>query len=207
MTAWPIRLHAACDELLWAARLNLAWIAFTLAGGVVLGVGPATVAAYTLARRHARYESFPLWREFAAVYRREFLRGSLLVLPPIAAAGVLAGNQLYFSALGPGAGPLRTATLAALVALAAVTAYLLPMYVHYDLPPLACLPRASRLVLARPASTVLLLFTLSAVVFAAATLPVLALVLGAGAWIQLNTWLCLRFFEENEAYLHPKGNR
>ncbi|GGK78311.1 hypothetical protein Ppa06_41400 [Planomonospora parontospora subsp. parontospora] len=206
MTAWSIRLYAACDELLWAARLNLAWIAFTLAGGVVLGVGPATVAAYTLARRHAGHESFPLWREFAAVYRREFLRGSLLVLPPIAAAAVLAGNQLYFSALGPGAGPLRAATLAALVALAAVTAYLLPMYVHYDLPPLACLPRASRLVLARPASSVLLLFTLSAVVFAAAALPVLALTLGAGAWIQLNTWLCLRFFEENEAFLHPKGD-
>jgi hypothetical protein len=43
-------------------------------------------------------------------------------------------------------------------------------------------------------------------VFAAATLPILALALGAGVWIQLNTWLCLRFFEENEAFLHPKGD-
>nr|WP_221473915.1 DUF624 domain-containing protein [Planomonospora venezuelensis] len=198
-------MHAACDELVWAARLNLAWIVFTLAGGAVLGIGPATVAAYTLARRHARGESLPLWREFAAVYRREFARGSLLVLPLVAAAGVLYGNHRYFAALGQGAEPLRLATLAGLIALAAVTAYLLPMYVHYDLKPLACLPRASRLVLARPASTVLLLFVLAAVVSAAGILPFLALALAAGAWIQLNTWLCLRFFAENEAHLHPKG--
>ncbi|GAA3134631.1 hypothetical protein GCM10010466_26790 [Planomonospora alba] len=205
MAAWPVRLYSACDELLWVVRLNLAWIAFTLAGGVVLGLGPATVAAYTLARRHARGEWPPLWREFAAVYRREFARGSLLVLPPAAAAAVLYGNHLYFSALGQAAP--RLATLAGLLALAAVTAYLLPMYVHYDLEPLACLPRASRLVLARPASTVLLLFTLAAVVSAAAAFPFLALALAAGAWIQLDTWLCLRFFDENEAYLHPKGER
>ncbi|GIH80089.1 YesL family protein [Planobispora longispora] len=207
MTAWPIRLYAACDELVWAVRLNLAWIVFTLAGGVVLGVGPATVAAYTLARRHARGEAVRLWPEFAGAYRREFARGSLLVLPPLAVAGVLYGNYLYFSALGLGTAPPGLATLAGLVTLAAVTTYLLPMYVHYDLRPLACLPRASRLALARPASTVLLLFVFTAVAFAAATFPFLALALAAGAWIQLDTWLCLRFFAENEAHLPPKGTR
>jgi hypothetical protein len=30
-------------------------------------------------------------------------------------------------------------------------------------------------------------------------------VLAVGGWIQLDTWLCLRFFAENEAKLHAKG--
>ncbi|HEX4811237.1 MAG TPA: DUF624 domain-containing protein [Nonomuraea sp.] len=201
-----MKVQAVCSEVFLAARLNLLWIVFTLLGGVVLGLGPATVAAYTLARRHHRHESFQGWREFWAVYRREFVRGSLLVLPLALAATVLIGNHLYLSALGPGTGPLRVVTYAALVALVAAGAYLGPLYVHYELPLWRYIPKASLLALTRPASTALLLFTLSAIVFATATVPALAPLFGVGAWIHLNTWLCLRFFEENEARLLSKGN-
>ncbi|MEU6713323.1 DUF624 domain-containing protein [Nonomuraea sp. NPDC046802] len=204
--ALSIRFQAACSELIWAVRLNLMWIVFTLAGGVILGLGPATVAAYTLARRHARNETFQAWAEFWAVYRREFVRASLLVLPAAALAVVLVGNYLYLSALGPGMGALRIATFVALIALAGVGAYLGPLYVHYDLPLWAYWPKATQLALLRPASSVLSLLALSAIAFATSAAPILAPVISFGAWIYLNTWLCLRFFEENEAHLHSKGN-
>ncbi|MEV5891162.1 YesL family protein [Nonomuraea fuscirosea] len=204
--AMSIRFQAACSELIWAVRLNLAWLAFTLAGGVVLGVGPATVAGYTLARRHARNETFQVWREFWTVYRREFVRASLLVLPGALAAVVLIGNYLYFSALGPGMGAPRIATFVALIALAGVGAYVGPLYAHYDLPLRAYWPKAAQLALMRPASSVLLLLALSAIAFATSVAPILAPMISFGAWIYLNTWLCLRFFEENEARLHSKGN-
>ncbi|MFI7702720.1 YesL family protein [Nonomuraea sp. NPDC049480] len=204
--AMSIRIQAACSELIWAVRLNLIWIVFTLAGGVILGLGPATVAAYTLARRHARSETFHAWSEFWTVYRREFVRASLLVLPMALAATVLIGNYLYFSALGPSAGALRIATLVALIALAGVGAYVGPLYVHYDLPLWAYVPKACQLALMRPASSVLLLLVLSAIAYATSAAPVLAALISIGAWIYLNTWLCLRFFEENEARLHSKGN-
>ncbi|WP_169729371.1 YesL family protein [Thermoactinospora rubra] len=202
--AWSIRLYNACDQLLWAIRLNLLWIAFTLLGGVVLGLGPATVAAYTLARRHARGESFQVWTEFARAYRREFVRGSLLVLPLTATGVLLVGNLLYFTAQGMTA--LRLTTYVALAALVVVAAYLLPMYVHYDLRVSAYLPKASLFALTRPASSILLLFAFVAIAHTVEAFPILAPTVAAGAWIQLNTWLCLRFFEENEARLHAKGN-
>jgi uncharacterized membrane protein YesL len=199
-----MKVQAACSEVFWAARLNLLWIVFTLLGGVLLGLGPATVAAYTLARRHARGESIHEWTEFWNVYRREFVRGSLLVLPVAVVATVLVGNLHAFP--GPDALPLRIATCAALFVLAAAAAYLGPLYAHYDLPLRAYIPKASLLALTRPASSVLLLFALSAIVYVTATLPVLAPLIAFGAWITLNTWLCQRFFDENEARLHSKGN-
>jgi uncharacterized membrane protein YesL len=199
--ATSIRIQAACSELFWAAKLNLLWILFSLMGGVILGLGPATVAAYTLARRHSRGESIQIWPEFWAVYRREFVRGSLLVLPVAVLAAVLLVEYQYFTAPG-----LRIAMLVALAVLAAVGAYLGPLYAHYDLPLWAYLPKASLLALTRPASTVLLLYALSAIVYATSAAPLLAAVISFGAWIYLNTWLCLRFFEENEARLHSKGN-
>lgn len=197
-----MKVQAACSEVFWAARLNLLWIVFTLLGGVLLGLGPATMAAYTLARRHARGESIHEWTEFWNVYRREFVRASLLVLPVAVVATVLIGNLHAF----PDVLPLRIATYAALFVLAGTAVYLGPLYAHYDLPLRAYIPKASLLALTRPASSVLLLFALSAIVFVTVTLPVLAPLLGFGAWITLNTWLCQRFFAENEARLHSKGN-
>jgi uncharacterized membrane protein YesL len=199
-----IRLYEAADEVLWAARLNLMWTVFTLAGAVLLGVGPATVAAYTVARRHALGESFPVWATFAAVWRREFGRGSLVVLPLAAAAVLLITNYVYFGSLGPSATTLRLTTLAALAALALIATYLLPMLVHYDLPGRAYLPKALLFALTRPAASVLLLFVLAAVVYASTLYPVLVLVVAVGGWIQLDTWLCLRLFAENEARLRAE---
>ncbi|MDR8409251.1 DUF624 domain-containing protein [Nonomuraea sp. 3-1Str] len=205
-TTTSTRVYAVCSELVWAVLLNLLWIAFTLAGGVVLGLGPATVAAYTLARRHARGESFQAIPEFWSVYRREFVRGSLLVLPVAVLAVLMVGNYLYLSALGPSMGTLRIATFVALIALAGVGAYVGPLYAHFDLPLRAYWPKAVQLALLRPASSVLLLLALSAIAYATSAAPILAPVISFGAWIYLNTWLCLRFFEENEARLHSKGN-
>jgi len=201
---WAIRLYEAADEVVWAAKLTALWTLFTLAGGVLLGLGPATVAAYALARRRVFGESFHAWPAFVVAYRREFGRGNLLVLPLAGAGLVLATNALYFASLGPAGTLPRLATLGALVALTVVAAYLLPMAAHYDLRPLACLPKASLFALTRPAASVLLLFSFTAIVFAVATYPVLAVV-AVGGWIHLDTWLCQRFFAENEARLEAKG--
>ncbi|WP_328992933.1 DUF624 domain-containing protein [Kribbella sp. NBC_01245] len=205
LSGWSLRLYEAADELFWAFTLTLLWIVFTLAGGVILGIGPATVAAYTVARRRASGESFQGWSAFLTAYRREFVRGSLLVLPLAGAFALLAANYFWFASIGPAAAVPRLATVAALVALIVVSSYLLPMFVHYDLPARAYLPKASLFAITRPASSVVLLFVLAAVVYVADTFPFLGLVLAVGAWIQLDTWLCLRFFAENEARLQAKG--
>ncbi|MEH1126985.1 YesL family protein [Micromonospora sp. CPCC 206061] len=202
---WAIKLYEAADEVAWAAKLNLLWILFTLMGGVLLGVGPATVAAYTLARRRAMGESFRSWPAFVSVYRREFTRGSVLVLPLVAAAALLVTNYFYFASLGSAGSISQVATVVALGILVVIAAYALPMSVHYDLRTPHLLPKASLFALTRPAASVLLLFVFTAVVYVATTFPFLVLVLAIGGWIQLDTWLCLRFFAENEAKLHAKG--
>ena len=201
-TPWALRLYSAADEVFWAARLTLLWTVFTLAGGVLLGVGPATVAAYTLARRHVRGESMRAWPAFAGAYRREFVRGSLLVLPLAGATVLLIVNSFYFATTK--AAGLRLTTLAAVVAVVVIAVYLLPMAVHYDLRTPAYLPKASLFALTRPAASVLLLFVAVAIGYAVTAYPFLVVV-AVGGWIQLNTWLCLRLFAENEARLTAKG--
>jgi uncharacterized membrane protein YesL len=203
-TGWAIKLYDVADEVLWAIKLNALWILFTLLGGVALGIGPATLAAYSLARRRSSDESFHAFAAFRTAFRREFRRGTLVVLPLVAAAVVLVGNYLYFAAVG--AALPRLASLVALVALGLISAYALPMAVHYDLGVRTLLPKASLIALARPASSLVLLFVAISVGYLSGKFPLFGIVLAGGGWIQLNTWLCLRFFAENEARLHPSGN-
>ena len=205
-TGWSIRLYEAADEVVWAIKLNALWIGFTLLGGVALGIGPATLAAYSLARRRSSGESFHALPSFRTAFRREFRRGCLVVLPLVAAAVLLIGNYLYFASLGTKASLPRLASLVALVALGVIAAYLLPMAVHYDLKVRELLPKASLVALARPASSLVLLFVAVSIAYVSSRFPVLGIVLAGGGWIQLNAWLCLRFFAENEARLHLKGN-
>jgi uncharacterized membrane protein YesL len=217
-TGWSIKLYDAADEVVWAMKLNALWIVFTLLGGVALGIGPATLAAYSLARRRASGESFHALPAFRAAFRRDFRRGCVVVLPLVAAAVVLIGNYLYFASLGASASIPRLASLVALVALGMIAAYLLPMAVHYDLRARELLPKASLVALARPASSLVLLFVAVSIAYVSGKFPVLGFVLAGGGWIQIDTWLCLRFFAENEARLlqehqvpprhqqHLKGN-
>jgi uncharacterized membrane protein YesL len=205
-SGWSIRLYDAADEVVWAMKLNALWIGFTLLGGVALGIGPATLAAYSLARRRSFGESFHALPAFRAAFRREFRRGSLVVLPLAVPAVVLVGNYLYFASLGASASVFRLASLLALVVLGVIAAYLLPMAVHYDLRVRELLPKASLVALARPASSLVLLFVAVSIAYVSGTFPVLGIVLAGGGWIQIDTWLCLRFFAENEARLHLKGN-
>ncbi len=203
---WSIKLYDAADEVVWVMKLNALWIGFTLLGGVALGIGPATLAAYSLARRRSSGESFHALPAFRVAFRREFRRGSIVVLPLVAAAVVLIGNYLYFASLGANASVPRLASLVALVVLGVIAAYLLPMAVHYDLRVRELLPKASLVVLARPASSLVLLFVAVSIAYVSGKFPVLGIVLAGGGWIQIDTWLCLRFFAENEARLHLKGN-
>jgi uncharacterized membrane protein YesL len=193
--AWALRLHDAADEVFWAAKLSLLWTLGTLAGGVLLGVGPATLAAYTVARRHAAGEP----ESFPRAYRNEFKRGSAIVLPLFGTALLLLTNYHWLTDRNA-----KAATIAALGIVAVIAAYLLPMAVHYDLRTPALLPKASLFALLRLPASALLLFCLIAIGYAVRAYPVL-LVVAVGGWIQLDTWLCLRLFAENEALRKAKG--
>ncbi|WP_125773191.1 YesL family protein [Antribacter gilvus] len=190
-------LYDAADVLVWCVVLTLVWVTFTLAGAVVLGAAPASVAVVGLVRRRERGDVVHPWRDAARTWRAELWRSQPAVLPALAVPAVLWGNYATLSALGPDASAARLATLAAFVAAAGIGAWAPALYLHYDLPLRRFLPMASRLALARPGSTVVLLFTGLVLAVACAVVPVLALV-GLGAWWHASTWLCLRFFAENE---------
>lgn len=198
---WALRAHAACDWLFWVMTVNALWYVFTLAGGVVLGAAPATVAATELTRRRLRGEVFPAVRAFAAAWRREFWRANAVLAPLYAAQVILAVNAVGFLRAGMLAQAPGVVTVVAFVLVFAVAAVAVPLYAHYELPLARYVLTASRWMLRNLAHVVLLLLAATVVVTASLLLPGLIPLVSTGAWLVISTTLCVAFFTANDKQL------
>lgn len=196
---WAIRAYHLCDGIVWIAKLNLLWLAFTALGGVVLGAAPATVAAHTLARCRLRGQDGAVIAAFASVWRSQFVAANALLLPVALIAGLLWVNWTAFgTAPGFGAAVVAGLVLVAAGLLGAVVALLVPLYVHYDLPLRSYPVTASRFLLGNPAAGLLLLVIAVGLAAITTFVPALALFFTIGAWIHLDTALSLSFFAAND---------
>lgn len=193
------RAHAFFDTLVWIACLNVLWLAFTVLGGVVFGIGPSTAAAQVLVRSRVRGSSAPLMRGFVREYFRNFAKGNALGLPVLAVSAALAVNWGYFSA-GRDLGSQFAAVgvLLAILLAAAAVCHLFPMFARYELPLAQYFVMSSRFALRHLAGSAILLFVTAAAVFVCSSVPGLVPFFGVGAWLYATGWLCDRFFTAND---------
>ncbi|MDA1362473.1 DUF624 domain-containing protein [Glycomyces luteolus] len=183
-------------------RLNALWWLFTLAGGVLLGAAPATVAAAECVREdlHGRRLHHPS-HTFARAWRRDLRGANLTLLPHLAVLAVLTWNYLAYSAARPDASAQRLVTLAALLVVLAVGCWLPGLYVHHEILRRRFLLTGLRFALANPVPTGLHLFVLAALGYASSRLALLPFVFAVGAWCYLGTRVAVRCFAQNEAWL------
>ncbi|MCD4851695.1 DUF624 domain-containing protein [Arthrobacter sp. AK01] len=193
------RAYTLFDTLVWIACLNVLWIAFTVLGGVVLGVGPSTAAAHVLVRDKVRGNAAPLMRRFAREYFKNFAKGNALGLPLIAVGVALSLNWAYFSAGWDFGSQIASAgiLMAALFA-AGTVCYLFPMFARYELSLPQYFLMSSRFAVRHLAGTVILLFVTAAALFVCRSIPGLIPFFGIGAWLYVTGWLCDRFFTAND---------
>ncbi|WP_026671752.1 YesL family protein [Alkalihalobacterium bogoriense] len=123
----------------WVTRfayLNLLWIFFTVVGLVFWGIMPASVAMLTVIRKWLKGDKeIPIGKLFRTTYKKEFVKANALALLLFVSAYILFIN---FQLLVQFTGVLHSIFFLFLVM--ATCAYILmlffiiPVYVHYDLP-------------------------------------------------------------------------
>ena len=62
-------------EWIWRFMiLNFLWVVFVIAGGVVLGIMPSTVATFYILRKWVQGNfDMPIFKTFKSVYKKEFV--------------------------------------------------------------------------------------------------------------------------------------
>ncbi|MCR6111871.1 YesL family protein [Bacillus sp. A301a_S52] len=118
------------------AYANLVWLLFTLMGGVILGIFPATIALFTLTRKWLRGEpDTPVFTTCFKTFKQEFFKGNLFALIFAAIAYILFIDIQYLSHV---TGNLYTFLLFIFVLVALLFIilfmYIFPVYVHFQLP-------------------------------------------------------------------------
>ncbi|GAA4427748.1 hypothetical protein GCM10023169_28060 [Georgenia halophila] len=192
-------MYALSEWLFRAVLVNVLWIVGTLAGVVVLGIAPATMAAHHLARQYARGTDDHAVRTFARCYRQEFWRANALLVPPaLLVAAALAGALVLRGSSVPGAGVLVVGPVLVAACVGLALLYLPSLAVHYEVPTVRALSRAFLFAVANLPSTLLLAAVLAATVYASMRLPGLLPVVSVGAWVCGSTALCLRFYAQND---------
>lgn len=190
------RWYGRLDAIAYVGALNLLVIAFTLAGGIVLGWAPALAAAAACSRTRLRGESQHLLRAFASRWRRRFVHANLLAAPSALVLAALGWN------LAAAESPwLRAALVAALALVVAHLLLAIAMDAHYELRRGRCLRLAWEFLLRFPGAPLLLAATTALVGAVTALVPGLGPVLSVGVWIHLCTALCLSFFAANDRSL------
>lgn len=197
-STWALRAHAACDWVLWTLVMNVLWVVFTLAGGIVLGAAPAAVAATALTRRRLRGEKFAVVRSFASAWRTDFVRANVVSGPPMLATTLLVLQAWAASATGTLGTPLGVITAGAGVVTFLLAALVTVMFAHYDLPLRSYVVTASRWMLRNLAHALLLLVAAVGVVTASLIVPGLIPFVSVGGWLTISTALCLAFFTAND---------
>lgn len=117
------------------AYANLVWLLFTLMGGVILGVFPATIALFTLTRKWLRGEpDTPVFSTFFITFKQEFIKGNLFALTFAAITYVLFIDFQYLAIV---TGNLYMFLLFTFILVAILFIilfmYIFPVYVHFQL--------------------------------------------------------------------------
>lgn len=190
LVGWHTRVG---DTGLRLLQLHLLWVLWTLRGGVVLGVFPATAAVHAVLRRDAlrgEDDHRPLRAEYAAFWRAELAPANRLGYALVAAwAVVVLDRQLLATVDLGGAAPVLAGlqTLATLV-LAVVTACAFPLAAHFEEGVPALLRRSLTLLLGRPRAAMLTGAAVGAVLCAYYVVPGLVPVFGVAlpAWVAVG---------------------
>lgn len=122
------RLNDICIRILQLVYLNILWVAFTLLGVVLFGIGPSTLALFTVMRQWIRGNSdVPIFPTFWQTYRSSFKEASVIGLIYLFVGWILYVDLLYVQSFY-----LRALVIFVCFIYVVSLCYVFPIMAHYD---------------------------------------------------------------------------
>ncbi|MEH7384934.1 YesL family protein [Bacillus sp. JJ1521] len=168
------------ESIMRLAYVNLLWIVFTLLGGIVLGIIPATVSLFTITRKWIMgEEDCEVFKLFWKTYKQNFIKANILGIFLMAAGLVL---FLYYQSLQILPEQLSQILLvffySILLILGVVVAFIFPIFVHFKVKFAHYFKNALIIGLSFPHFAALMLFILVVFFVVYQFFPVLAIFFG-----------------------------
>jgi len=161
------KLFTGCEWIMRFAYVNLLWFLFSIAGLIIFGIFPATVALFTIVRKWLLKETdFPIWQTFLSVYLNEFKNSNRLGLILILCGTFLVFDAFFIQTLE---GAFQLVLQVPLLIISAiylmVLLYIFPVYVHYEFKLIEYLKNAFFLSIYHFHMSLLMLISVAAILF------------------------------------------
>ncbi|WP_174612965.1 YesL family protein [Virgibacillus ihumii] len=187
----------------WVTRfayVNLLWITFTVAGGVILGIFPATTAMFAVVRKWLTGNAeIPIFKTFWNFFKSDFLKSNLLGLFITGLGAIIVVDFLFIQVNVDDLLRLTYLPLYAFMILFLLFLfYIFPAFVHYDLKLGKTIKNAFLIMLISPLHSFLIVVCLVSVYFIMEALPALPFIFGASTYAFITMWLCLNTFTKIE---------
>ncbi|QFF97603.1 DUF624 domain-containing protein [Psychrobacillus glaciei] len=198
MISTPSFIYNALEWITRFAYLNLLWILFSLVGGMIFGIFPATVAMFAISREWLTGNTDkPLLKSFWEHYRKDFIKSNILGLF-IAVIVFFVVMDIYY--IQANNNELLTWTYIPLFAFMLLFTmflfYLFPAFVHYDLKVLQVIKNSFLFMLISPVNSLLIILCLVPLFFLMRAFPALAFIFGGSSYAFITMWLSLHVFKK-----------
>ena len=178
--------------------LNILWIGFSLLGGLVLGLAPATMAMFAVSRNWISGEQeVPLLYFFWNKYREEFWPSNAVGWLWATAIGILAADRQAIIAHFQVA-PYLTMSIfyAGVIACVVGVIYTGPVFSRYQLRSWSVIYYALRIGFTHPIRTIGMIAVVAGIVVLSSFLPVLGVAMGASSAVYLVSVLAKKTLPE-----------
>lgn len=175
------RAFAATEWITKFAYINFLWMGFSLAGLIVLGFFPATVAMFTIIRKWLKGETeVPIFRTFWTTWKSEFFRSNGLGLLVAAVVGLIVFNLVFVEKSVTGFSSVIQIPIYLFMFAASMTIlYLFPVYVHFELKWFQMVKNSFLMMIISPIENIVMIAGIAAVLFVVKFIPALGFFFGA----------------------------
>lgn len=179
----------------WLAKvmyLHILWVVFTLAGLVVFGITPATMALCSVV--HKWYDKdfdLPIFKHFYAAYKAQFKKSNILGLL-LMGVGLFLYIDLKISEELIQSFYLHAVILFICFVYLITIIYMFTIFVRYELPLLTYFKQSLFIALARPMETIAIMLSLFILYFLFSFVPVLFIFAGSSIVFTPLVWFSYR---------------
>ncbi|GAF63405.1 hypothetical protein BTS2_0296 [Bacillus sp. TS-2] len=166
LTVWMMRL----------AYVNVLWLSFSLLGLVIFGFFPSTISMFTIVRHWIKgKEDIPIWSTFWQSYKQSFLKVNLWAPIIIGIGYILYRNLIFFVEMNNQVGGLLFyLSIALAIFYLLFVAFLIPVYVHFDIKGLEIFKYSFIISVSYPIQSFYIVLTSVVIIYLSSVFPAVA---------------------------------
>lgn len=194
---WDSKFYAVGTWIYRLALINILWVLFTLVGGIIFGIFPATIAMFSVTRKWLTGDQeIPIFTTFIKTYKSEFLKGNLLGYILLVIGFMLFYDIKFFQTFEGIPFLLSYVFIFLFFFYCVMLLFIFPVFVHFKLNTFQYIKHAFLMILISPFWSILLIVMTFLIYYLTTQFPPFMIFFGISIQVVMIMWMSLKVFNK-----------